>query len=49
MKRKILRFEKVYVRNFLLIYVNRVRQKDYAVSVKHEVFNLISQLDEPNN
>ena len=49
MKRKILRLEKVYDRNFLLIYVSIVEQTDYAVSVKHEAFNLISQFDEPNN
>ena len=49
MKQKILRLEKVYNRNFLLIYVSRVEQKDYAVFVKYEAFDLISQFDEPNN
>ena len=48
-KRKILRLEEVYDRNFLLIYVGTVEHKDYAVSVEDEAFNLISQFDEPNN
>ena len=46
MKRKILRLEKVYDRNFLLIYVSRVEQKYYAVPVEDEEFNLICQFDE---
>ena len=49
MKQKILRLEEVYDRNFLLIYVTIVKQKDYTVPVKYEVFDLISQFDEPNN
>ena len=49
MKRKILRLEKVYDCNFILIYVSVVELKDYAVSVEDEAFNLISQFDEPNN
>ena len=49
MKRKIPRLEEVYDRHFLLIYVGAVEQTDYAVSVKDEAFNLISQFDEPNN
>ena len=49
MKRKVLRLEKVYDRNFLLIYVGAVEHRDYAVSVKDAAFNLISQFDEPNN
>ena len=43
-KRKILRLEEVYNRNFLLTYIGTVEQKDYAVSVEDEVFNLTSQL-----
>ena len=49
MEQKILRLEKVYNHKFLLIYVSRVEQKDYAVSVKDGAFNLIFEFDEPNN
>ena len=49
MKWNILRLEKVYDRNFLLIYISIVEQTDYAVSVKDEAFNVISQFDETNN
>ena len=44
-----LRLEEVHDRNFLLIYVSIVEQKDYAVSVLDEAFKLTSQFDEPNN
>ena len=51
MKRKILKLEKVYDRNFLLIYIYIyiVEHKHYAASVKDEAFNIIFQFDEPNN
>ena len=50
MKRKILRLEKVYDHNFLLIYViyvSKVEQTDYAV--KYEAFNVMLQFVEANN
>ena len=49
MKQKILRLENVYDRNFLLIYVSIVEQKYYALSTRHEAFNVLVQFDEPNN
>ena len=49
MKQKILRLNKVYNCNFLLIYVSIVEHKSYTVSIKHEAFDVIFQFDEPNN
>ena len=44
-----LRLEKVYDCNFLLIHISIVEQQDYPVLVKQGALNVSSQLDEPNN
>ena len=49
MKRKILRLEKVYDCNSILIHISIVEGKRYAVTVRHEAFDVSLQFDERNN